>query len=343
MFTVILFYACDKKSSNYLEQFTNSERLTQHNVMLDDGSSFSRVYDLFLSGSNLIFYDVDNENFFSLLDLRTNTIVAKFGRNGQGPNEIIGMPSSITLLDDSTFCFYSVSKRSLFNVNFSNINKPEVRQNNIFHPDVVSLKVLPENKEKSVAIGLFDKGRYLVLDSTGNELLYYYDYPGINANLKMNNAQKAMAFQGNFERRPTGGRFVFAATSSEIIEILCIDKDGRLKKQFEWHGDLGKYTTSGDGKSSVSAAISRDSKIAFINTCVSKNYIYLLYSGKKMNSDIFSAFKGNTVYVIDWDGNPVKRYDLDIEVTCITVSDDDLTMYAIAELDATSLVKFNLK
>ena len=285
---------------------------------------------------------MDNNYFFSLIDLNQNTIVSKCVKRGQGPNEVFGMPTPITIVDKNNFCFYDPNKRKVFNVNFSNNKDPHISQNNKFKTKTRSMDLLQILNGKFVAIGLFDKGRYLVMDSLGNELSYNFDYPVIKNETQLSNAHKAMAFQGVFKRKPTGDKLVFAAQTSQLIEILQIDIRGEMKMKFQWHGVFGKYTPYGDGKKDTSAAISNESSVEFLNTYATNDYIYLLYSGRIIGNDIVNAYKAKTIFVIDWDGHPVMRYNLDIDVKYFAVSDDDKILYAIAEQDDTNLVKFKI-
>lgn len=65
---------------------------------------------------------------------------------------------------------------------------------------------------------------------------------------------------------------------------------------------------------------------AFIGGATTDEYIYLLYSGKTNN--LRNPFYGKSIYVYDWDGNPIKKLSLDREVLCFTVLDDNKTIYA---------------
>jgi hypothetical protein len=338
----VMLCSCKEKSNDYLERFTVNKYIVHQKMHLNQGSFFSNVYALEFSENNLIVYDVDNKNFFTLLDLKNNTIVSKFVEKGQGPNEIIGMPTPATLLNNANLFFFDRSKRAVFNVNFSNNKTPIVIQCKNYRTNQSIVSILPLLSGKFVSIGLFEKGRYLVQDSLGNELSYNFSYPVQSNEEQMSNRHKALAFQGDFKRKPTGDKIVFAASTSELIEILKIDSSGEMNMIFQWHGNIGKYTPYGDGKKHTSAAISSDSKVVFVRVNTTNKYIYLLYSGKIIKNNIANAYKGKSIFVIDWDGNPVARYNLDIDVSCIAVSDDDKTLYAIAEQEDTNLVKFKL-
>src|SRR5690606_27978621 len=64
---------------------------------------------------------------------------------------------------------------------------------------------------------------------------------------------------------------------------------------------------------------------------VSDNFIYTLYSGRSTDEFGNKSYMGNVILVFDWDGNPVKRYDLDAEISCFTIDPLGQKIYAISE------------
>jgi hypothetical protein len=73
-------------------------------------------------------------------------------------------------------------------------------------------------------------------------------------------------------------------------------------------------------------------RIAFQSGAVTKKYIYLLYSGnldeQRYVPDSKTRGAGKFIYVYDWSGNPIKKFNLDRFITGFTVSDDDSVIYA---------------
>ncbi len=332
-----------KKSEYSLANFKNECNLNHKLIELDKDSYFSIVFQLFIAKDKLLVYDVDTKYYFSVVDLNSKKIIEKIGVKGQGPNEIVGYPMSVSKIGSTEFCFYDIYKRKLSVIDISEKNKSTISEFKNFKPENSIFNVLPTYSGTYITLGLFEKGRYLLLDAEGKELSYYFDYPKINNGAEFSNKNKAMAFQGILKSRPDNKRFVFATRYSEIIEITELTKKNELKKVFEWHGDLGKFVTDDSKKNSFSAAITQDTKATFRDVNVTSEYIYLLYSGHSFSEGSNSVTKCKSIYVIDWDGNPILKFNLDVNVTCIAVSEDNKTMYAIVEGDDTQLVKFVLK
>ena len=55
-----------------------------------------------------------------------------------------------------------------------------------------------------------------------------------------------------------------------------------------------------------------------------------MYSGKKFKEE--KSFRGDQIFIYDWDLNPIKQITLDREVFQISVSRDDKTLYSYDEL-----------
>ena len=53
--------------------------------------------------------------------------------------------------------------------------------------------------------------------------------------------------------------------------------------------------------------------------------------------------QGTIIYVFDWNGNAVKKYELNIPVTLISVDDEDKVLYAFSNMPDPELIKFKLK
>ena len=316
----------------------------QHEVIYHDNASFySRVYDILIKDSMICALDMDQEYYLSMTDLRKNKIIKKFGRKGQGPGELLHIPTSISILSDNKLFFFDANTDFIYCVDY--LNDPgytPVRQLKMADKNRV-MQVLPLDYNTYIALGMFEKGRYLLLNEQGEDISFFYDYPTFENDESFTNYHKAMAFQGSFISRPDGKRFFFAANSSEVLEILEIVSKSEITKIFEYHGKTAGFVPEGDGVKMVSTAIKRESQMAFVNAACTQEYIYLLYSGRIIQDNIHKAFQGNTVFVFDWNGKPIKKYNLDIDTNCITVSEDDRVLYAIAELeDDTHLIKFKL-
>lgn len=93
----------------------------------------------------------------------------------------------------------------------------------------------------------------------------------------------------------------------------------------------------------TSAAVSRKSKLGFIAAYSSKRFVYVLYSNKTIEDIMASTKCGSHILCYDWNGNPVKHYELDTPIQSFCLQDN--VMYGISineENYLSEIVKFEL-
>lgn len=299
--------------------------------------------DINYINNKIVAFDLDEQTFLSITDLDIQMIVSRFCQKGQGPNELIGWPMNITKIGDDKIRFFVGNNYRYFDADIQTPSNPKIVSNNVFSFNKGTLSAISLINGYSLVLGGIQKGQYSLIDSMGKQLSVFSEYPQFVGDEKFTNYHKQMAFQGDLIRHSNGNRVCFTGRTSEIIDIIEFNPTKKeLSKIFSWQGELGKFVPEGDGMKVFAAAIKRESKVTFLSSGATEKFIYLLYSGRVIGQQIDNAFNGNTVFVLDWEGNPLARYNLDIDVKCITVSDDDKTLYAIAEHDDTKLVKFKL-
>jgi len=79
-------------------------------------------------------------------------------------------------------------------------------------------------------------------------------------------------------------------------------------------------------------------RFAFVGGHMTDKYIYLLYSGNKHMSEHVDF--GKSIFVYDWDGNPIRKINLPNYVSCFAVKDDK-ELY-VFDVDAHYIKKANL-
>jgi hypothetical protein len=80
----------------------------------------------------------------------------------------------------------------------------------------------------------------------------------------------------------------------------------------------------------------------FIGLSISDKYIYALYSLKDKDASVQDKFRGNTIFVFDWEGKPIKKFVMDCDVKAIEVSDDEKRIYAIFDNPDPEIIYFEL-
>lgn len=123
--------------------------------------------------------------------------------------------------------------------------------------------------------------------------------------------------------KPTKDKIVLAYIHTDIIEIFDLNTKKSISLQGPEKFDL-------DFKIYNNVWFENEkTRTAFIGGTVTNKYIYLLYSGKKFTNE--NAYKGNYIFIYDWNMNPIKKIKLNNEVYEICISDDDKTLYSYNE------------
>ena len=342
-FLILLFLSCNDRKKNLLDLFETQQSLKHEIIRLKDGDYLSRTFGLYKDHDNLIIHNNNGQTYISIFDLKKQKIINQFIKYGNGPQEMFSPPQSITVQHNNKLTYLDAQNRIMYEADYSKLDSVKITKSvDLTKTSELFLGLIPMAYNYYVGIGLFEKGRYSVLDKNGKNISINFNYPKDNMQ-QGSNAQKAMAYQGGLIPNSDKTKFFFYGITSEILEIMQIQKNGSLTKIKDLHFDYAKYILNDDGKATVAAAIKKETKMAFISACATSKYIYLLYSGRSINGDVNLAFKSNTILVFDWKGNPTKRYNLDTDVNIITVSEDDRSVYAIKiTTDDTNLIKFKL-
>ncbi len=128
------------------------------------------------------------------------------------------------------------------------------------------------------------------------------------------------AYQSFIFTKPTGDKIVLPYRFLDAIEIYNI----KTKSSVAIHGPEGydvAYSPMGNQMTKT-----EKTRIAFVHGTVTNEYIYLSYSGRKRYSSDY--YYGSSIYVYDWDGNPVRKLILNRYIQGLVVSEDNKTLYA---------------
>jgi len=343
---IMLFFvvACKENKQGLIGLFDSQKKLIHEKIQLaNDKDYLSRVGGIFLDGNSLVINNDDEKTYMTIFNIKSKMFTNSFIKHGNGPKEMFSPPQSTQILAGNKLSYLDAQSQTLYQADYSQPDNVQIAQKlNLIKGANFTMGLIPMAYDYYIGIGFFEAGRYAVIDKKGKNVSYNFDYPKDDSQ-PGTNAQKAMAFQGGLIANPNRTKFFFYGMTSEILEIMQLEKNGSLTKIKDIHYDLAKYKPLGDGKNSVSSAIKKESKVAFISASATKKYIYLLYSGRTIESSFDLAFKSNTILVFDWEGRSVIKYNLDVDVNYIAVSEDDKVIYAIANTATdTNIIKFDL-
>lgn len=92
-----------------------------------------------------------------------------------------------------------------------------------------------------------------------------------------------------------------------------------------------------NGGQLFSARPTKESIHGFIEVCATPKYLYALYSDGKIYE---VQRKSKTVFVFDWDGNPIKELLLDTDVFHIAVNEKEQNLFAVVKMKTVVLMSY---
>jgi hypothetical protein len=191
-----------------------------------------------------------------------------------------------------------------------------------------------------IATGPFEKGRYRISDKSLKNHHFKYDYPKDMDKSDVSRPTKSMVYQGNFVLQPNGKHFAFATHSCGVLEIFkSIDETIQKIKNHHFYNPVYNVKSEKEMSAPLNA---KKNKSGFSDLSATKKYLYVLFSGRTFMEYRKKYQYGKHVLVFDWKGNPIKHYKLDKAVRCISVADNNKTMYAYASLPKPRILKYNL-
>lgn len=343
-FISIVFYSCENnKINSRLDNLFTSKVFLKYEKMPSNNYIWGTPMDMLYCDSAIMVFDEKSENgLFHLVNLNNLDSIYDFGKKGQGVDEFL-MPFDFQLFNEKAISVYDLYKKTLSVLNIPEI-KTGIRNYSILIKDTIpgTIKVLPTAFNTFVSLGFYEDCMFRLWGAGLIEEKKYTEYPYRDKEERqIANNLRGMAYQGIIRVNSNMNKFVYAVNTSEIIYFYKIDTiDISLIKKYEMNYPVYKTQVDGDMRA---APISSLNNSTFISLCTSPQYVYALYSGKNFKEKGLEALTGTIIYVFDWNGNAVQKYELNIPVTLISVDDKDKALYAFSNMPDPELIKFELK
>lgn len=302
-------------------------------------SAFIQPMALSITDDLLAVYSLyDSPHFVNLFNVETGKKVKSFVSRGRGPGEVLmaGVnydphSRSVTIRDVSTKILnYAITADT------SVLDYTSVDISSIFG-------LMVQHLQDSLFLRLNDTPDYRYSLITNNGVLKSFLH--LPDDGKGATTGRAYAYQGYFVPNHDKTRFVFAASSSDLLEIYSWDGDSLrvLSSRMTYFPDYVDQSS----QNSISVAFTGGNKFGFSALSFSKKYIYAGYSGRSMDSNPDDFYYINEVYVMDWDGNTICKYVLGSDVLTMCVDADDSKLYAaryasMQELNRCEFISFEL-
>ncbi|QTD39272.1 hypothetical protein JL193_04460 [Polaribacter batillariae] len=167
-------------------------------------------------------------------------------------------------------------------------------------------------------IGSSDNKRFGSYNLTNKTSVEKFEYP---------KGKGILSDQYCFQSHPSKNFVVGVQLYSKIISILEINNNNLHLKELVWWQNTNKQLQSGNEITKQISSL--EDKNCFLDVATTKDYIYVLYSGKpygNTKASVGKSYLSNLIYVFNWKGEPVKKFKLDKEVISITI-DKKIRLY----------------
>lgn len=317
---VFLAFSCNEKQ----ETFDSFEIESLYSKRLNVSDSIRFSADLLFVNDFLVISDYDGLDFLKIIDVKSDKVIKSFGRKGEGPCEIQAN-SNIQKIGSSSVGVHVKPDLNYVEFNLENLDSIYC-QNETTAFDYNFQKLVKLEEGRFFGSGIFE-GRYALTNNQDYKIdSVFLEYP-FQKDLSISFGEMAMLFQGNFTIQHQIQRLAFATMSSKALDIFSFE-DNKIKVIKRFFGnELPVFTSLNDGVT-VKAPLSGNNVWGYLSISSSNFNIYLLHSGRRTDDNYN---KSNVVLVYDWDGNPVRRFELDQEVSIIAV--DELGKKLVGYID----------
>ncbi|MEY8687498.1 BF3164 family lipoprotein [Bacteroides sp. AN502(2024)] len=333
--TNLFFYSCRSES---LENIRVENVICQ--PICGDDYIIGGARDMKLSNSILTVTDTKSDSMLLFFDMKAGKYLRKAGTRGHGPSEFTMISSLLGACSKNSFSFYDPNKRTYYQTNEITQDE-EIRFTPVFRVDsIFPLEIQPMANGQFMATGIYDDCLFCLLDSAGRVQrksgeLFYRD----EDEKQVSGIVRSQAYMFDVASSPSKTKFVAFLLSADILafyqlenDSLCLIKENILSyPEYEYRNNSQHY--SGTPKSVP---------LNYLCAACTEDYVYLLYSGKTFNEHNLGVFKGNLIYVYNWNGDKVAMIRSDKMLKRICLSEDGKTMYAIAYNPDPILVQFSL-
>jgi hypothetical protein len=305
-------------SSLSFSSFPNTE-LLKFTVLSDQLMEVPNEMVLYEGNLILNTFNKSHEEWIAIYSLRENKIIKEMIDYGQGPDEMLSC--RIGLFDNKIF-FYDMSKMQIGIMPVDSFLLSE----NIF----ISKRKL---KTFYKTVALVSDSIVLATNNLSSPLKITY----ANLNTGTTHGQGNYAYLPDIPLdavvdasscyvnvNPETKDIVLSYRYTDMVEIYS--SGGELKHAL--HGPIGFdimfRSNYGDGHYYM--AKTKDTRKAFVNSYVTENNIYLLFSGCTREEECWPY--GNEIFVYSWDGVPLKKYISEYPIYTFAVDEAQQVIYS---------------
>lgn len=330
LLNIIFLSSCNHKPSQSIaDLFPETTFLNQRKQCLISEDSLGLVEGILCDEENLVVFDTRSNQSFTLFDQQSGKQIGRFGNIGQGPLEILFGCSGY--LEKKCLVAYNDQSKTIMKYNLDSLRKgvldgapKRLARHKIL--DAQISKIIPMNDSVFVAGGTYGtQYQYFIFDTNDRVLDYGIDVYNA-ADSSFNAYTRFLSNQGYMAKHPCKNRFAYSVIFSSNVDFFeVVDNNIKLIRSLRFGNPTCESQIEDNGQLFSVRPMDRTIH-GFIEVCATPKYLYALYSDGKIYE---VQRKTKTVFVFDWDGNPVKKLLLDMDAFHISVNEKEKKMFAV--------------
>lgn len=346
-FIVASFMACNNK---YDKVILNDNILSFSTFPEETDITFSDLNEykegipktLLLVDSTLIIFNFTKniKSFLYNYDLKKNKFSRGYLNKGRGPGEAYG--GCCTGITNNKLWVYDVTLKKIFLIDKSIAlnDKCEDKFFSSYPLEGRFYQIALTDSFTFWGCGMFNTPyKIQKKDFLGEELEEFGEFEYIPPKMPIDALKDA--FHSFFHIKPSGDKIAISYLYTDVVEIYDrIEPYTNIAVQGPSVVDLNFNVARMESENYNYMEKNKDIRKTFLAGATTNEYIYLAYSG-------LSYAEGNdmnyckVVFIYDWEGNPVKKLNLDRRIMGIAVSKDNKTMYSF-DADTGFIITANL-
>lgn len=317
--------------NNEKDFFIAPSRKLISSTIIDQNSSMLLGRSSSISGviNNVVYvFDPWGDYFYTKYDATKNKAY-RFCKKGQGPNEVVNVLSSVSLVGKENGDYISVFDN--YYCKFIFFHEDHVEDNNYMQESslydrFMIAEAFPLNDSIVIARGVFSKNICMFLKNGREQSVHLESFTKVGDD----DVKRILKDANRFALSPNKEYLIRITQNGGLIEGYKI-KNMQLMQQFSHN----YFEVICDEKLSDT----KDSRYGYIDVTVSNDKIYGLYDGGLVNRQ--NTYRSNIIHVYNIDGDVIEKLLLDQYVESIGVDSENKQIFAKSA--NSDLLLFNLQ
>lgn len=275
------------------------------------------------------------ERFFHIYNLKTKQKVGERIPFGIGPDEMLDpmwvfMPDScLGVFDRNKKKMHIYSKSQFLNSDKTFPIRQFVFDELLINPIFISGKGVVSSTLES------EDNKFVIVGLDGEKIAYFGEFPEYYKDMTV--LEKNIALMGDMAVKPDFSRWVMSHKATDMIEIY--DNNLNLLKRIQGPDNiLPELREMSEG-----IRRSSDSRECYFFPVVTDDYVYVLYDGRVYDVESPTRYLRNKLLVFDWEGNPVKYYQLSKPIFHFDIDEEQQMLYGLTDSPEFHVISYSLR